>query len=134
MTTTTTQALDLDHLAELLRKPDGGFTVDAHTGEPLVHGYAVATYPEFSVDLPADQVNVDTLRRYLRQHAADLATAGTAFGGWHDPETSRVWLDVSTVTTWRARAEYLAKLHNQIAIFDLDRGESIPTGGTGSAS
>lgn len=135
-TITETQELDIEqlsYLAETLRKPDGGFTVDPHTGYAIEHGYAVAIYPAFSLEIPADQVTIGTLRSYLRQHAADLATAGTAFGGWHDPETSHVWLDVSMTTRSRALAEAIAKIHNQIAIFDLDAGQSIPTGGTGKA-
>lgn len=130
----TTQELDLEqvaYLAEQLRKPDGGFTIDPRTGYGIEHGYAVAIFPEFSLEIDAEQVNIDTIRRYLTQHHADLETTGTAFGGWHDPATDKVWLDVSMTTRGRAMAEEIAKIHNQIAIFDLDRGESITTGGTG---
>lgn len=55
-------------------------------------------------------------------------------GIWVDPETGKTHLDVSRryPKEQRAKAIRAGRSNNQIAVFDLDHGEEIPTGGTGA--
>jgi len=123
-----------DDLAERVQTPDGGFTVDPRTGKDIKEGFAVAIYPDRSRELQHTKVNRDSIRKYADDNSDLLSQEGNMMGGWHDPDTGNVWLDVSRVTTNRREAIDLAKEHNQIAIFDLGSGNSINTGGTGRSS
>jgi hypothetical protein len=46
-------------------------------------------------------------------------------GGWHDPQSGKVFLDVSIHVNSAQEAEALCKKHDQIAYFDLNRGKSV---------
>lgn len=116
-----------------LQQPDGGFTHDPRTGRDVTRGFVVAAFPERSRDLPLDQVTASDIESYMFDNADLLQRDGYVLGGWHDPDTGRVWLDVSVVTQSRQKAIELAQQNNQIAVFDLAKFESIPTGGTGQA-
>lgn len=114
-----------------LQEPDGGFTIDARTGDDVTRGFAVAAFKDRSKEIPVKNLTPDDLKSYVDSNSDLLSKPENKFGGWHDPETGHVWLDVSMVTTNKAKAIQKAKAENQIAIFDLSTFESIPTGGTG---
>lgn len=114
-----------------LKEPDGGFTVDPRTGKDVTKGYAVAAFPERSKEIPLDQIQPSDIQSYADNNADVLGKEGHMLGGWHDPATSNVWLDVSIVTSSKSKAIRIAQETNQIAIFDLQSFESINTGGTG---
>ena len=113
---------DVHELAMSLMEPDGGFSVDLKTGEHITEGYAVSIEGhervlEFATSLDLfDYIldNFDALHRDYR-----------VFGGWHDPESGRVFLDVSEVYPDFDTAMRCAVERNQIAVFDLIAGESI---------
>jgi hypothetical protein len=117
-------------LVTALAAPDGGFTIDP-TGRPVTDGYAVAIHPERSYTVPVDAVTADDLRRYAVRFGDLLAVPGTTFGGWHDPGSGTVWLDISWITHDLDEALATARQHDQIAIFDVRSGASIEAGGTG---
>lgn len=129
MATTTT--INWDVLADRLAIPGGGFTVDLSTGFDARHGFAVGTYVHRSWESTATEVSADTVRTYAALNADLLEHAGNVLGGWHDPATGRVWLDVSRVTADLAEALQWALANNQISIFNLDRGETVDVGGNG---
>ena len=118
-------------LAKRVKTPDGGFTVDPRTGKDVTSGFAVATDPKLSKEIDAKDVTGKTIQNYVNANKSALAGEGKMVGGWHDPDTGKVWLDVSTVTPDKNKAVKLAQDANQIAIFDLGSGKSINTGGTG---
>jgi len=118
-------------LAEKVQKPDGGFTVNPRNGADVSKGFAVAIYPERSKEIAHSEVGADTIKQYADSNSDVLSMDGNMMGGWHDPASGTVWLDVSRVTSSKEKAIALAKQHNQIAIFDLGSGNSIDTGGTG---
>lgn len=122
------------NLAERVQEPDGGFTVNPRNGKDVNTGFAVAIYPERSKEIPHEIVNKDTIHQYVSDNKDLLRQDGNMVGGWHDPDSGNVWLDVSRVTGNKQEAIDLAKQHNQIAIFDLGSGNSINTGGTGRSS
>lgn len=123
-----------DDLAKRVQDPDGGFTVDPRTGKDVKEGYAVAIYPDRSKEIPHKAVNRQVIQDYAENNKDLLVQDGNMMGGWHDPDSGNVWLDVSRVTNDKREAISLAKEHNQIAIFDLGSGNSINTGGTGRSS
>lgn len=131
MTTVLPTLADVHELSNRLAEPDGGFTIDVRTGREVAAGYAVSIFPQHSLELPLADATPAALCHYIEQHADVLADPHNRLGGWHDPETGRIWLDISLVLADRDEAIKWAEAANQIAIFDLGNFESIPTGGTG---
>lgn len=110
-------------LAARLSLPDGGFTIHARTREEPTTGFAVAVRPHLSKVLPVAEVTAEVLARYIRRVSAfrDLSV-----GGWHDPETGLVHLDLSVVVQGIELAFAIGRDKQQLAIFDLAAGQSIP--------
>ena len=84
----------------------------------------VSPYPErskvltgiagLSPDALAEQVT-----DYVIANFDLLGQAGHSLGGWHDPETGKVFLDVVRVLDTEAEATQVARAKDQIAIYDL---------------
>jgi HK97 family phage portal protein len=119
--------VDVNTFFERLSHPDGGFTVSATTGEePTGPGhYAVSPYPEAALPVPLDKLTPKDLAGYIKSNMALLSKDEHYFGGWHDPETHTVYLDVSHVVTSPDAAMKLAKEHDQLAYFDFGTGKSV---------
>ena len=113
---------DIHGLAMSLVKPDGGFSIDLKTGEHITEGYAVSIEGHERVLKFATSLD---LFDYILDHFDALHQDYRVFGGWHDPESGMVYLDVSEVYPDFDTAKRVAVERNQIAIFDLIAGESI---------
>jgi hypothetical protein len=111
-------------LADALTVPDGGFTV-TRDGHDVTSGYALSTSPDHERTY-AGTVSAADVLAYATEHAAALSAPGAVFGGWRDPDTGVAYLDVSIVVSDRDEALTLARVHDQLAVFDLDHGESVP--------
>lgn len=111
-------------MVDALSVGDGGFSVDPRTGDDVRTGYAVAVHPEHERVL-AHPVGIGDLIAYVVQVADALALPGRVFGGWRDPQTGSVYLDVSAIVADYSDAVALARKTDQIAIFDLTAGESV---------
>lgn len=114
----------LSALADALSVPDGGFTVNINSGARPRTGYAVSIYPQAEVifdGLP----DADDLITYVTQHLPALSAGGCLFGGWHDPQTGLIYLDISARVADRSHAEHLTRCHRQLTYFDLAAAESI---------
>lgn len=98
------------------QNPDG-FTVSAHTLDPITTGYAVAvadTQNSFNV---AGLCNVI---KYMENHPEI-----NAFGGWYNSENGRFYFDATIIVADRDQAIDLGRANKQIAIFDLANMEEI---------
>jgi len=110
-------------MADALSVPDGGFSVNPTDGSDVRTGYAVAVHPEH--ERIYDAVTSSDLHDYIA-HAKDaLSLPGRVLGGWCDPTTRRVYLDVSVVTANLAEAMTLARETAQLAIFDFSAMTSV---------
>lgn len=112
-------------LADALRVPDGGFTLDPATGAAIESGYVVSVHPDRERVFDRPVTGAD-LAAYIADMVQVLARPGRAFGGWHDPDSGRAHLDVSVVVASLADAMTLGRAAGQLAVFDLDTGQSIP--------
>lgn len=120
-------------MADALTVPDGGFSVDPCTGADVRDGYAVAIHPEHERIL-THPVTPGDLIEYVAHVADSLTMPGRILGGWRDPISGSVYLDVSVVTSTLAGALSLAIRHNQLAVFDLAAMASVPVTVTASAA
>ena len=131
---------------EGLREPDGGFTVDPRTGEAVTSGISVGGYAPSSVT-PADDffsgdppAGLKVIGDFVRQNASKFTDPAFHLGGWHDPASGNVFLDVTKIFPADQRAEALAAgaANNEISVADLDAITAgdwdhaiVSTGGTG---
>jgi hypothetical protein len=111
------------------------------TGATRDSGYAVALEGHslimaaevfFSINPATGLFNgQEAMRTYIREHKEELSEPGMHIGGWYDTESQNIFLDLSQVFDNEAEAIQAGRDRDQIAIFDLNKGEEISTGGTG---
>lgn len=119
------QHLEADKALSRLRHPDGGFTRHPETGREEIIGFFVSPYPEREKAIRAEELRPRHLREF-REANRDLFTQpGHFMGGWHDPETGIVSLDVSVKTESAEQARDLASEHQQVAFYDAQTGNSV---------
>ena len=94
-----------------------GFTVDAHTLQPVTTGYAVALAET------QNSFGADGLARVIEfvNHTPGV----NAFGGWLDSETGLFYWDATVIVSDCATAEELARRNGQLAFFDLENLKEI---------
>lgn len=125
----------VEQMMAALADPDSGMTI-SRDGDVPETGYIVAveghsdTIPaaEFTADREAATDFVD---QYLADHAEKLDEPGMMLGLWHHPESSNIVFDVVEHVSDREEAVRLGAERDQIAIFDLEALDVVPTGGTG---
>jgi len=103
---------------------EGGFTASKHGDAPTT-GCMVSPYPKAERIYDADSFSAEDVHRYRDAHRALLAKPGHYLGGWRDGD--KIYLDISIHAATRAEARALARRHRQLAYYDLDSGETIPT-------
>jgi hypothetical protein len=120
--------------ADVMMKNREGFSVSVRSGGEPVTGYMVAqtdhthTYPEDILDDHARLTRaIDDM--LVKEKAAFAGRGDVYLGGWvHD---GKLWLEPSDNIASRDEAESEGRGRNQIAIWDVDNGEEIQTGGSG---
>lgn len=105
--------------------PDGGFTIDPRTGAAESSGFFVSVHPEHEVAVPVESMDSTALLAYVHQKREVLEKEGNYCGGWHDPETGIVSLDVSSKAESAEEARRLAAAHDQVAFFDAQTFDSV---------
>lgn len=124
----TAEAVQKGQLSDLvnrIRQPDGGFTYNPMHGTEPTEGFALSIHPERSATVDAENLTADALHDYLSKNRDLLSQEGNHLGAWHDPQSHKVFLDVSTVAKDEKEAAELARQHDQIAYFDLKNGRSV---------
>jgi hypothetical protein len=120
--------------ADVMMKNREGFSVSVASGGEPVTGYMVAqtdhthTYPASILDDHRKLTRaIDDM--LVQEKAAFRGRGDVYLGGWvHD---GKLWLEPSDNIASRAQAEHEGRTRNQIAIWDVDNGEEIQTGGSG---
>jgi hypothetical protein len=113
-------------LVESLAVPDGGFSFDVFKWQAVTNGYAVSIYPECECRL-SWPITARDLADYVDMYEPELSTPRSVFGGWRDPDSGDVFLDVSTVVDTQEEARSLAERYGQLAYFDFAAGRSVNT-------
>lgn len=101
---------------------EGGFTLDPRTAMPQTSGWAFS--PDKSTERVIDGLaSAEDIEKFMADNAEALAQPGNFLGGWTSDGKS--YLDVSNVTADRAEAEAAARAADQLAIFNLETGETV---------
>ena len=108
----------------------GGFTLHHRTGEHARHGLSVCADPHATLSFPLRDWDDREVAAWFRTWAEHLTGSELHLGGWLDPATEWVSLDVVRVypANQRREAVGLAREHRQKAVFDLGRGRVMATG------
>jgi ADP-ribose pyrophosphatase YjhB (NUDIX family) len=115
-------------------KKNGGLSADPATGREPRHGFMVGQAGTSHVVPAVEFYSVRgprLVRDYLEGHHVQLSHPKARLGTWHDRESGNVFLDVSRNHRDLEEATLDGKRNDQIAIWDLDSGEEISTGGSG---
>lgn len=100
---------------------NGGVTMNLKRNVPNSgFSFAPSKVTEHAVDIK--DFNQDTVKEYLRNNAKALAQPGNHLGGWIDG--GKVYLDVSRVVSDQAEAMAAAKDADQLAIYNINSGQS----------
>jgi hypothetical protein len=122
------QALqDTQVLKKEVMGPEGGFTIKDHIGDGPKSGYMVSLNKSTERAYPENDFTADDIAQYQQSHASELSDPDCYFGAWHDPETHKVYLDVSKCFQDYNDAMKAAKAADQLAIFDLGSFDTIYT-------
>ncbi|MGI8762431.1 MAG: hypothetical protein ACR2LO_00295 [Ilumatobacteraceae bacterium] len=105
----------------------GGFTVRLRTGEPVRSGISVVTRPSQSLTFLRNRWCDADVRDWLMTVATGPAWRSVYIGGWLDPRSDMVWLDVVRVVPppLRRVACVLGRVMQQHCVFDLGRRETV---------
>jgi hypothetical protein len=102
---------------------NGGFTYNPTADTMPETGFAVSIFKNLEVKLDHNQLSAFDIVNYMTRNMTTLKNTSACLGGWKNE--GRWYLDISVVVGTKAEALTLAKENNQLAIFDLGRGESI---------
>lgn len=102
----------------------GGFTANLFGDVPR-DGFMVSPYKGRERTYSAAALDAGDVREYKRRNRDILAQPNHFIGGWKDGDT--VYLDVSVRAATRGEAAQIAKKNNQLAVYDLATGDTIPT-------
>lgn len=115
-----------------VKSPDGGGTITKDGRQSPISGFCYSPYPEISQcynsaeDFAPDQKTLqNNLIKFYNKNKSYFKDGNSFIGFWNDPETGKVYLDVSKVTDDASNARSECKQHDQIAFFDLQSYESV---------
>lgn len=117
------------HLRRLIAD-DGGFTIELATGRPARAGISVATAPDRCLVFAWPDWDDDSVAHWLCAAATNATDGSTHVGGWREPRSNRVWLDIVTVVPAQSRttAFLLGRTFRQRCVWDIDRAELVHVG------
>lgn len=110
---------------------NGGATVSLNGNTVPATGYMVGGYVPsliFGSDMLADDHRAFTwemIHRYIRKHSSFATRFDVFLGGWIDQESGMVYVDFSVRHESRSLAIMDATANEELAIWDLEKGEEI---------
>lgn len=114
-------------LLKRLADPDSGFTYSVNLAKEPTTGYVVSPHLDRERLIEAKDLQLTNLVDYIEDNADLLRRKEKFLGGWHNPDSGKIVLDVVEVVADKSKAESMAVAHQQDAFYDLERGETIYT-------
>jgi hypothetical protein len=126
----STDARDFTGQAQRLHaliQVEGGFTLRRREGVPVDSGISVAAHPAGTLSFDRSQWCDQRVAAWLTDVENRPGFLGTHIGGWQDPESGRIHLDIVVIMPgflrWAARAA--GRFFGQHCIYDLGRKETL---------
>ena len=112
------------------RALNGGFTYQAVLKSSPTTGYAVSPFKDAEQSWNLSEFKdrkqgIEAIKGYLRKNQAKFDDPKVHLGGWNDPQSGKVFLDLSKVVQDEGEAFTMAKAANQLAVFNLGKMESL---------
>lgn len=115
----------IDDVLEWSKEPDGGGTFNPYTGLAPNSGFCYSPYPQYSKVVDIENFSKDDIDTYTKEHSKELRKPNHYVGIWHDPETSKVYLDISVHSMNSTDSRIECENNDQIAYFDLQCFSSV---------
>ena len=114
---------------------DGGSSI-SQSGENLMGkpGYSVSIHTDRTQIVDGQNVTEQQLEEFKRKNADLLDDTNNFVGTWFDKKSGKTYIDISTYEGNIDKARKMGADANQKAIFDLQNGVEIDTGGTGTVT
>jgi hypothetical protein len=110
----------------------GGSSI-SQIGEDLFGkpGFSVSVHPDRTMIVDGKDITEQDLDAFREDNKDLLSDPENFIGTWFDQSSGKTYIDISTRKENKQDAIDLAIRYNQKAIFDLENGVEIDTGGTG---
>lgn len=105
----------------------GGATIDIKSGTIPKNGYAISPYKDLEFVLDADSLDEDAILSYIDDNSEIFDKPNHQLGLWKNPEDGKVYMDIVVVEKDANSAYKLAQENDQIAFYDLGKGQEINT-------
>lgn len=120
---------NLETILKNVKQADGGATIDKY-GNFAKGKYYASIYPQYSLIVDsAEQVNSDLIKQYVEKinnvSGGLLDKPNNYIGLWNDPETHKVYFDISKAFDDKKAVKNACLEHEQIAYFDSEQGKSV---------
>lgn len=120
---------NLETILKNVRQADGGATIDKN-GNFASGKYYASIYPQYSFIVDnAKNVTAKTIQNYIKQvnklSGGILDKDNNYIGLWNDPDTNKVYFDISQSFDDRQAVKNACLKHAQIAYFDSASGKSV---------
>ena len=110
------------HLAQKANE-DKGFTYNLSQEKFIATGFAVGAFSKLEKKIFDPILDPRHIADYINKNVLDLLPRNSCLGAWYD---GTAWyLDVSYVVPTIQEAAGIARKNNQLAIYDLDKKETI---------
>lgn len=120
---------NLETILKNVKQADGGATIDQN-GNFAQGKYYASIYPQYSFIVDnANDVTAQTIQNYIKQvnklSGGLLDTPNNYIGLWNDPDTHKVYFDISKSFDNKKAVKNACLKHSQIAYFDVASGKSV---------
>jgi len=103
----------------------GGFTLHDHVGDGPTSGYMVSLAKNAEQTVPMKHLTPQVVQNFVNKHSRDLKDPSSYLGGWL--EGPNFYLDISHHRPSLSQATRDAAANEQLGIYDLTHGTTIPT-------
>lgn len=120
---------NLETIIKNVRQADGGATIDKY-GNFANGKYYASIYPQYSLIVDnSEKVNGELIKKYVEKinnvSGGLLDKPNNYIGLWNDPETHKVYFDISKSFNDKEAVKNACLKHSQIAYFDSEQGKSV---------
>ena len=119
---------NLETILKNVKQADGGATIDKY-GNFAKGKYYASIYPQYSLIVDsAEQVNSDLIKQYVEKinnvSGGLLDKPNNYIGLWNDPETHKVYFDISKAFDDKKAVKNACLEQKQIANLDSEKGKA----------
>jgi hypothetical protein len=82
---------------------------------------SVSIFLEFGISLPGKEIDMESLKGYIKQHIDLLNRKNIAFRKWYNESDGKTYIDISALVSDQGFAIKFVKKINKIALFNWEK-------------